>query len=88
MSIENDRWFKLKLDNWILANGNVAAGFTRRSYRDYHKTSKRKWYEMDYMWDQVGEALARGTKYTPEEVTEYLKERQACAKLEALLDDK
>lgn len=87
MSIDTDRWFKLKVDNWIAANGNAAKGFHHK-YSVRSGSSRRSWYEMDYLWDQVGEALAKGTKYTPEEVTTYLKDRQACAKLEALLDDK
>ncbi len=79
-SIENDRWFKLKVDNWLSSINHAA--YTRQ----YPPTYVKPWYEHNFYWPQVAPKLAEGTKYTAEEVEEHLKHRIAMAKMEVLLD--
>ncbi|AGH57557.1 hypothetical protein PYDG_00025 [Pseudoalteromonas phage pYD6-A] len=81
----NDRWFKLKVDSLI---SDIANAHWRNDNSFYYSKRKpKKWYEYDILWNQVCEELSAGTKYTHEEVVEYMKSLQSAAKLEALLDE-
>ncbi|WMM35508.1 hypothetical protein [Vibrio phage PJN101] len=74
-----DRWFKLKVDNFISGIKLTDRPWTRRVHVP--------WYNQSFMWEQIAPSLARGTKYSEAEVVEYLKDLQSAAKLEALLDE-
>lgn len=74
-----DRWFKLKVDNFISGIKPNSAPWTRRA--------PIPWYKQNFLWEQIAPSLAKGTKYTEAEVIEYLKDLQSAAKLEALLDE-
>lgn len=88
MSIEDDRWFKLKVDNWVKSAGNIDRTWANPFPSvTQHYSEPRPWYEHDFLYSQIAEQLAVGSKYTPAEVEEHLRTLVSSAKLEAILDD-
>lgn len=85
MHIDEDRWFKLRVDNWVLGIQRISDP-RKYSYtsRDIHNTVP--WYERDIFYPQAAKVLVQNSPYTIQEVEDHLRGRVAAAKLEALLD--
>lgn len=80
--IRNDRWFKLKWDKFICKQDNSSL---LRWHQNQRQPILTPWYELAFQYDQVSQVLSKGTKYTSAEIEAFIRDQQACAKMEVLL---
>lgn len=84
--IYNDRFYKLKIDRFIADTDNAVRGWSTGGVPPFYSSNtRRRWYHLNYEWDQIGEALYN-SKYSKEDVISYLKQLKAEQELNDLLD--